>query len=202
MARYPLLTAFAVAALGSAAVAQDELPDPKVYARAEDRARARLCGVPCSEADVGRGCYRMGERLVREAPCSTYRDGAIHGLATAKCVKMTRPQRFRGIWADHFKAQAFISAGSTPPPWPNGKLPPAEWRAQYDRARAATIWLDVDRDKVPVGWHRAEQRPVIDFIGRKTRYPGHYGHLGMAGHEIVVDRILSLEKCPGAAGCD
>lgn len=202
MARYCLLTALAFAAAGSAAVAQDELPDPKVYAHAEDRARARLRKVPCSEADVGRGCYRMGERLVRESPCSTYSDGVIHQRATAKCVKMTRPQRFRGIWVDHFEGQAFIPAGSTPPQWPDGKLPPAEWRVQYERSHAATIWLDVDPEKVPSNWHRSHQRAVIDFIGRKTRYPGHYGHMGMAGHEIVVDRILSLEKCPGAAGCD
>jgi hypothetical protein len=202
MARYRLLTALAFAASASAAVAQFELPDPKVYARAEDRARARLRGAPCTEADVGRGCYRMGERLVRESPCSTYRDGVIDRLATAKCVKMTRPQRFRGIWVDYFEGQAFIPAGSTPPQWPAGTLPPAEWRAQYERSRAATIWLDIDPEKVPSNWHRSQQRAVIDFIGRKTRYPGHYGHMGMAGHEIVVDRILSLQKCPGAAGCD
>ncbi|SEM01433.1 hypothetical protein SAMN05216382_3102 [Sphingomonas palmae] len=68
MARYRLLTAFVLAVSSSAAVAQFELPDPKVYARAEDRARARLRGVPCTEADVGRGCYRMGSASYASPP--------------------------------------------------------------------------------------------------------------------------------------
>lgn len=144
MARYRLLTAFAFAVSASAAVAQFELPDLKVYARAEDRARARLRGVPCTEADVGRGCYQIGERLVRESPCLTYRDGVIYGLATAKCVKTTRPQRFRGIWVDHFEGQAFIPAGSTPPQWPDGKLPrPSGARSTSVPAppRSGSTWI-------------------------------------------------------------
>lgn len=73
MVRCRSLAALTIAATGfaSAAVAQFDPPDPKVYARTEDRARARLRGVPCAEADVERGCYRAGERLVRESSCST-----------------------------------------------------------------------------------------------------------------------------------
>jgi hypothetical protein len=32
-------------------------------------------------------------------------------------------------------------------------------------------------------------------------YPGHYGHMGMAGQEIIVDRVISLRECPEAGIC-
>ncbi len=148
MIRHRLRAELAIAACGVAtdAVAQFDPPDPKVYARAEDHARARLRGVPCTEADVGHGCYRFGDRLVRDAPCATYRDNVIHVLPAPQCFKMTRPQRFRGIWLDDFEGQAFIPAGSTPPAWPDRTLPLAERRAHEERFRAATIWLEVERD--------------------------------------------------------
>ena len=35
---------------------------------------------------------------------------------------------------------------------------------------------------------------VIDFIGRRTLYPGHYGHMGGWNEEVLVDRIFSIKQ--------
>jgi hypothetical protein len=35
---------------------------------------------------------------------------------------------------------------------------------------------------------------MVEFIGRQTLYPGHYGHLGMSGHEIVADRLIEAHE--------
>ena len=34
---------------------------------------------------------------------------------------------------------------------------------------------------------------AVDFIGRRTLKRGGYGHFGVFDHEIVVDRIISIE---------
>lgn len=33
----------------------------------------------------------------------------------------------------------------------------------------------------------------VSFVGRKTKYPGGYGHFGLYQSEIIVDRMISLE---------
>lgn len=109
-----------------------------------------------------------------------------------------RPQRSRGIWLDDFEGQAFTPAGSTSPVWPDSNLPLAERRAQY----ALPCRHDLAGPRSRQAARRlAPRRAAINFIGRKTRYAGHYGHMGMAGHEIVVDRILSIKPCLDVKDC-
>lgn len=33
----------------------------------------------------------------------------------------------------------------------------------------------------------------VEFIGRRTVYPGTYGHLGGYDHYIIADRVISIE---------
>ena len=171
-------------------------PKPEVYLRAEDQERARLLSKPCSAADVGHGCYRFGNHAQRELPC-TYHIGtdAIGALPTDQCYKMDKPRRFRGVWIDEFEGQAFIPEGTKAPEWPRhlySRSP--RWQEQFNRAQAATIWLDVERAKVKHEFGAGGRKMVIDFVGRKTTYPGSYGHMGMSGNEIIVDRVISLKK--------
>jgi hypothetical protein len=114
---------------------------------------------------------------------------------------MEAPRRFRGIWIDEFEGQRFIPQGSTAPKWPQGDSRLPGWKKDADRAIAATIWLDVDRAKVPHNWQRGGRKAFVEFIGRKTMYPGNYDHMGMSGQEIIVDRFISLRECPKAGAC-
>ena len=186
----------------TAAVGQVASSDTRVFARAEDQARARLLGKPCTEADVGHGCYRYDGRLVREAPCLYHIDAETMGsLPTDTCYKMEAPRRYRGIWVDEFEGQSFVPEGTKAPEWPRGNRSSPEWIKQVDRAIAATIWLDVERAKVGHKWQQGGRKVFIEFVGRKTRYPGNYGHMGMSGQEIIVDRVISLRECPEKGVC-
>jgi hypothetical protein len=193
----------ATAGFGTAAVGQFlASPNPEIFARAEDQARARLLRKPCAEADVGRGCYSFGGRLIREAPCAYHIESGVMGsLPTDQCYKMEVSRRYRGVWVDEFEGQAFISEGTKAPEWPRGDPKSPEWRKQVDQTVAATIWLDVERANVGHNWQKGGRKMFIEFVGRKTMYPGHYGHMGMAGQEIIVDRVISLRECPEAGIC-
>ena len=167
---------------------------PEVFVRPEDQDRARLLQTPCATTDVGSGCYRFDGRLIRESPCTYHIDAATLGsLPTDQCYKMQRPRRYRGIWINEFEGQQFIPEGVTLPEWPRTNPRSPGWREQFERARAASIWLDVDRAMSDDDVRRAGRRMLIEFIGRQTAYPGNYGHMGMSGNEIIVDRVISLK---------
>lgn len=34
----------------------------------------------------------------------------------------------------------------------------------------------------------------VEFIGRRTLYPGMQGHMGMSKHELIVDRLISMKE--------
>lgn len=192
----------ATLATGQPTLAQFTSPKPEVFARAEDQHRARLLTTACAETDVGQGCYRYNGRLIREGPCS-YRTatGAIGSLPTEQCYKMEPARRYRGVWIDAFEGQQFIPEGTKAPEWPRGSPKSPEWRKEADRAIAARIWLDVDRTKLGHKWQQGVRTAFIEFIGRKTKYPGNYGHMGMSGQEIIVDRVISLQDCPATGPC-
>lgn len=200
--RLMLALACATAGIATAAIGQFALPKPEVFARAEDQRRARLLRTPCTAADVGRACYRVDGRLVREVPCTYHIEAGVMGsLPTDQCYKMEAPRRFRGIWIDEFEGQQFIPQGSRAPKWPQGDSRLPGWRKDADRAIAATIWLDVERAKVSHNWQHGGRKAFVEFIGRKTMYPGNYGHMGMSGQEIIVDRFISLRECPKVGAC-
>jgi hypothetical protein len=179
---------------GSVQAGQFQPPRPEVFARPEDQVRARLLNTPCTSADLGRGCYRYDNRLIREYPCSFAIDAGVRGsLPVDQCYKMEQPRRYRGTWIDEFEGQRFISEGTTPPEWPHTDPRSSGWREQAERARAARIWLDVDRAGVRHDFGRG-RRLRIEFVGCQTLYPGAYGHMGMSGSEIIVDRMISMEE--------
>ena len=37
----------------------------------------------------------------------------------------------------------------------------------------------------------------VEFIGRRTKVPGYFGHLDQYAHMMVVDRFISIQKIPG-----
>lgn len=194
--RLRLSIAFGMAAVSAPAIGQFDHPDPKVYASPEDQARARLLATPCKPADEGKACYCLNGELVREQPCA-YHIGhdAIGFVPTDQCYRMDQPRRYRGVWVDEFEGQVFIPAGSRAAEWPRGDARSPGWKAKFEKARSATIWLDVERVKLDHEWRKVGRRMRIEFIGRKTLYPGYYGHMGMSGQEIIVDRLISLHGC-------
>jgi hypothetical protein len=180
-----------------------DLPDPEVYVRAEDRERARLIVEPCTKADVGRGCYRENGYLLRESPCGYRVDKETIGfLPTDECYRMDPPRRYRGVWIDEFEGQRFIPEGTSPPEWPELNSNAPDLREQFENARLAAIWLDTERVEIPRPSGSDATRYFIEFVGRQTMFPGAYSHLGMSGHEIIVDQVIALRVCPPSGPCN
>ncbi|WP_296614099.1 hypothetical protein [Sphingomonas sp.] len=192
----------AMTGISTQAFGQFILPKPEVFVRAEDQQRARFLEKPCASIDEGHGCYRYDGRLIREAPCAYHIEAGVIGFVpTDQCYKMDAPRRYRGVWIDEFEGQKFIPEGTRAPEWPRGNPQSPEWQKKADQAIAATIWLDVDRAKLGHKWQQGGRRVFIEFIGRKTMYPGNYGHMGMSGQEIIVDRVIAQRQCPQIGAC-
>jgi hypothetical protein len=197
-----LVVAFATLGIGAVQAGPFDLPDPAMFVRPEDQKRARLLRTPCREADVGHGCNRINGRVSRALPCEYQIDSSTFGsLPDDQCVKMGGPRRYRGVWVDEFEGQQFIPAGTTPPHWPHSDPRSPEWREQSELIRRASIWFDTERLNLNRKSHQFGKRWLIEFIGRKTKYAGSYGHMGMSGQEIVADRLILIGECPATGTC-
>jgi hypothetical protein len=117
-------------------------------------------------------------------------DGTVEDLADHRpweqCLRFTEAQRWSGVW-DHGWEWSNFCAGSTEHCLVDKK--------SLDAAKPGT-WLTFAEnaspgDDLPDGIHR------VEFVGRRTKYPGHFGHMGMYEHEMVVDRVISIQTIPG-----
>jgi hypothetical protein len=107
---------------------------------------------------------------------------------------LEKPRRFRGVWIDEFEGQQFILQETNPPEWPRFDRNTPGWAQQIEKAQAARIWLDNSRVNLAPFRSGRSAKVLIEFVGRKTKYAGRYGHMGMSGNEIVVDRVISLKS--------
>jgi hypothetical protein len=108
------------------------------------------------------------------------RYGGIEAMSNRveKCFKMTPQRRWRGLWRDDFEGSTFC-------------VEPAQDCPLADPD--ASTWLTLpDNLEIPSKVERGGLYQV-EFLGRRTQYPGHYGHMGVFGQEMVVDRIISIK---------
>lgn len=117
-------------------------------------------------------CYRLDHM-----PCTveSVENGItiISGLPIDECYRMLPRQRYSGVWVNEFEGSRFYPGRSTRP----------------DARDEARIWLDVQRVNPRAVYGLAYQ---VEFEGRRTMYPGPFGHLGSADHELIVDRVISI----------
>ncbi len=144
----------------------DDLPPPSVYLRFEDRLAARMIqwGIP----------WRY--------PC-TYTETiigteAIASLPTEQCEKLSSQERFKGLWSNEFEGSRFCPA----PTEECSFISPGEH-----------IWLSFPERSHRVDW-RKPGLYAVEFIGRQTLYPGLYGHMGGSDEELIVDRVISMNR--------
>lgn len=98
----------------------------------------------------------------------------VEYVPTDKCVRMTPPKRFKGLWRFEFEGSQFCEEPAT--------------TCEFTRD-GETAWLsertgDYDQGRL----YR------VEFIGRKTVDAATYGHFGMYAHEVIVDRFLSTKQ--------
>ena len=118
-------------------------------------------------------------------PCFRSEDDQPTRLSDDECYRFDAPERMRGVWANGFEEGTF---------YPGLTRPPGQTRSDH--------WLEVPRSSaVPKGDERVfEIEPgktnyiLLDFVGRRTSVAGRYGHLGLAKHLVIVDRVVSAKK--------
>lgn len=93
-------------------------------------------------------------------------------LPTDQCVYMEPAKVWRGHWINQYEHTVFCSADAEQ----NGCPVPND-RTWLSGAMGGEIG------------HRYR----VSFVGRKTKYPGGYGHFGLFQSEIIVDRMISLK---------
>jgi len=111
---------------------------------------------------------------------------AISSLAVDECFGMSPPHKFRGIWRNDFEGSRFCPEPAT--------------ECGYD-APGDNIWLSYSRTL------RGRQKPEeghggyyeVEFVGRMTAERGHHAHFGMFDHEVIVDRMVTLDPLPSAS---
>lgn len=108
---------------------------------------------------------------------------AISALAADECFKMASPQRFRGIWRNEFEGSGFCPEPDTV----------CEYGSRHD-----AIWLSRSKTVQGLQLPRLDDGNLyqIEFVGRMVTERGMFGHSGMYGREVVVDRVISLHPLP------
>ena len=110
-------------------------------------------------------------------PCFRTVDGRPARLADADCYSFTNAERMRGVSISGFETGSFYPGRITLP----------------QRGEQSGFWMDLDPRLLPtdVRSRCGEGYALrLDFIGRRTAVQGAYGPWGMAGHIILVDRVL------------
>lgn len=101
---------------------------------------------------------------------------------------MKPAQRYRGVWLDEFEGSAFYENAT------DAKTVMTAYKRDFASAKPSdeTLgWNSGVNAKLPANDKGYSRMVALDFIGRRTAYTGHYGHMGMSKSEIIVDRVFS-----------
>jgi hypothetical protein len=99
---------------------------------------------------------------------------------------MLPAETMRGIWISEFEGSAF---------YPGMTDPQEALRRHVSKVGPdEAAWLEL---RTPSPLLPEQRRPLhivaLEFIGRRTRYDGAFGHMGFYGRSVIVDRIISAK---------
>lgn len=96
---------------------------------------------------------------------------------TQDCFEMGPSQRWTGLWRNQIEGSQFCP---DEPGEPATKCPVA----------GPEIWFDPEGYSPDGGLYR------VEFVGRRTAKPGHFGAYGFFSFEVVLDRMISIRALP------
>ena len=108
---------------------------------------------------------------------------ALRG-STDDCFEMMPPQRWRGLWRAEFEGSRFC---------------PSPAQECGGGSSGERIWLSYGQTHSGPRLVDGSGLFQIEFIGRRTQRRGHYGHFGLSDHEVIVDRLISVQRAESAA---
>jgi hypothetical protein len=97
------------------------------------------------------------------------------------CFKFDPPRRWKGLWYAAFEESRFCPeparqcSSAKPGEWISPEAGPGVVVPHYNGESSAVMF-------------------AVDFIGRKTSYPGGYGHQGQSNQEIIIDRMIAMKR--------
>jgi hypothetical protein len=97
------------------------------------------------------------------------------------CFEMTRAQRWSGLWESGWE-------------WSNFCPDPAKDCNWMAKRGTWLIFAKGAQDGPKLLEHGIYR---IEFVGRRTKLAGNFGHQAAYNHLIVVDRLISVQKIPG-----
>jgi hypothetical protein len=103
-----------------------------------------------------------------------------------KCYRLNPPERIDGIWHYEFEGSQLLTSAE----FAKGDL----WSHDHTWLEPSMHLPDglCDKDGPCDGdFH-------VVFIGRRSQYPGRYGHLGGSRNLVLMDRLISIERMPAA----
>ena len=124
--------------------------------------------------------------------CLYREDNVIRSLPYRDCVELLAPERIRGTWFVGLEESGFLPEGAPLPAVRvigRGPTPP-EMDTHLDVGWRETLEL-LESVPQPEG-EGTTARYAVEFIGRRARFAGCYGHGDLAHRLIVVDRFLSI----------
>ena len=98
----------------------------------------------------------------------------------ADCFEMQPARRWSGLWEHGWEWTNFCPDPAKKCDW---MAEPGTWLTFAEKVNLP--------DDLPDGTHR------IEFIGRRTKVPGHFGHQAGYEHLMVVDQVISIRAIPG-----
>jgi hypothetical protein len=107
--------------------------------------------------------------------------GVTDFLDNPDCFEMLPAQRWSGLWDTGWEWTNFC-------PYPAKEC--------GNRSEHGDIWLIFAKNAYN-GPELAEGIYRIEFIGRRTKVPGYFGHLDQYDHLMIADRVISIRKIPG-----
>ena len=126
--------------------------------------------------------FRKEEPGFTEECVQKFRWGGLNALPrdAHECYKFDSPRRWKGFAYLGFETSRFCPE----PAHDCSNDTPGDY-----------IWLSAAPSIKAPPWDgdTSPQLFEVDFIGRKTTYPGHYGH-GAFEQEIIADRLISMKR--------
>lgn len=96
-----------------------------------------------------------------------------------ECFEMMPAQRWRGLYKVGFEWANFC-------PEPAGSC-----AAFFMHGENWTVWA---KGADPRSSGRLDGLYQIEFVGRRTKVAGHFGHLGQYPHMILIDKLISIKE--------
>jgi hypothetical protein len=123
----------------------------------------------------------------------TMADGAVtrRYRGDRRCVSTSEPREYAGIYRNDFEGSVFFAGATDHRAVPALRIEDQTWLNR-------TELLEVPAPCSPPTRFRIGHSYRIRFIGRHSRIPRQrgaegYGHLGVFGNLIIVDRFLAIE---------